>query len=532
MPGLSTGCSSHWTLKKAILLLSTVGSTLALIESTQPLKGKSFIGHGVSANPMSPKAIYDPPSQSLHRDAANTRSEDYGGPLGNNVKVESWSMPPPVTIFSDSSGRLTASTMCRENTTCIVSLNPSTLEVEATYPEPGESSELNMVSMIYMQWLDGHLTVPTGARHIIDVQRIDKDGKTSFIKKRDIDLSKITPNNSRLVGSAYDGEGNLWFTTGGYPGAGVPSPDDAVIGYITSKGTIHSITLPDTGVENNFAISGTDVYLITGPAGAADTANATGYFYGFHPSPDGVEIGMKVPYDAGDGIKLGGVSRGSGSTPSLIGKKYLSYTDNANGQINLHIVPQMSTGRNVTEPVCSIPLWESGLSANENAILNHWDGEFTYSVVTNNCYNNGPVYFQGDSPVGDGTWDPATINGPFNNVSAIPPGLARIDFNEKTGSCTTRWYNKKIATNIIPILSTKTGLLYTPSQDHDLAREGIYVWYMSAIDFNTGKEVWRARMGAGGSFSNNFQCPLLTPDGAVGQHVIGGFVKIKDGGPN
>ncbi|KAH8729927.1 hypothetical protein BGZ61DRAFT_475485 [Ilyonectria robusta] len=516
-----------WNIKVAILL-SVLSGTMASIESTQPLEGKAFIGRAVSANPLTPKVAYDPASQTYHRDAGNTRSENFQGPLGKNTKVESWSTTPPVPMFWDSKGLLTAGAICREDTACIVSLNPDTFKIEATYPESGEPSELDPGSMVYMQLLDKHVTIPTAARHIIDVERIDNGTSTSFVRRRDIDLSDITEQSSRLIGSAYDGEGNLWFTTG-YVGVGIPITDTAVIGYIEPKGTVHSIQLPNTRVENNFAISGTDVYLITGPAGAADEANATAYFYGFQPSADGVKVVMALPYESGDGVKLGGVSRGSGSTPALLGHKYVAYTDNANDQVNVHIVPQMPVGKNDTKPVCSMPLFEPGLSANENSILNHWDGDSTYSVVLGNYYNGVPIYVIGDTIFGYGmNMDPATINGAFNNINQMAPGLVRIDFNDKTGTCTTRWYNKNIRGTVTPILPTKTGLLYMPVQDWDLAREGTYVYYITAIDFKTGKEVWKIRIGAGGSFNYNLQSPVLTYDGGVGQYVNGGFVKVKD----
>lgn len=52
---------------------------------------------------------------------------------------------------------------------------------------------------------------------------------------------------------------------------------------------------------------------------------------------------------------------------------------------------------------------------------------------------------------------------------------------------------------------------------------------MSAIGFESGKEVWKVRTGAGGTFSNHFLPPVLTSDGGAGQSVVGGFVKVMDG---
>ncbi|RSL68887.1 hypothetical protein CEP53_002419 [Fusarium sp. AF-6] len=524
---------SPWAAK-TMLLLSVLGSTQsASIENTQPLKGKGFIGRAVQANPLRPKTTYEPASQSYHRDSGNTRSEDYPGPLGKNIKVETFSRAPPIPLYWDDQGRITAGAVCRESTACIVALNPKTYEVEASYPAPDEpSADLDMVSMVYMQILDGHVTVPARGRHVIDVERItDAAGKTSFVKRRDIDLSKVTDEGSRIIGSAYDAEGNLWFTTGGYVGVNLPTTGSTDVGFVDPDGKVHSINSPNTRAENNFAISGTDVYLILGPAGEADTTDATAYFYGFKPTKDGVKIAMAVPYQAGDGVKPGGVSRGSGSTPSLLGNKYVAYTDNANEQVSLHIVPQMPVGKNGTKPVCSMPMFKSGSSANENTILNHWDGGSKYSVVVGNYYNGMPLYVVDNTTIfGDGNnLDPETINGPFNNIAQMTPGLSRIEYDEKTDKCTTLWTNNNIRGTVTPVLSTKTGLLYMQIQDWDLAREGQYVYYITAIDYRTGKEVWKVRTGAGGSFNYNLQSPMLTSDGGVGSHTVGGFIQVKDG---
>ncbi|KAF4986330.1 hypothetical protein FDECE_16004 [Fusarium decemcellulare] len=522
---------SPWATKAMLLLSALSGTMASSIENTQPLKGKAFIGRAVKPNPLGPKTSYEPASQSYHRDSGNTRSENYPGPLGKNTKVQSFSMAPPLPMYWDSEGRITAGAVCRESTACIVSLNPDTFEIEATFPPAGEESELDMTGIVYMQLLDGHVTVPTPNRHLIDLERIDKGKKTSFVKRRDIDVSGVMDEGSRVVGSAYDADGNLWFTTGGYVGIGIQSTGNTDVGYVDPEGKIHSIKIPNSRAENNFAISGTDVYLVLGPAGEADTPDATGYFYGFKPSKDGVKVEMAISYKAGDGVKKGGISRGSGSTPSLLGNKYVAFIDNANDQVSVNILPQMPAGKNGTKPVCSMPLFERGASANENTVLNHWDGDSTYSVVVGNFYNGTPLYMAPDGTIfGDGKdLDPATINGPFNNVSQMAPGLSRVDYNAKTGDCTTRWTNNDVRAGVTPILSTKTGLLYIPVQDYDLALEGHYVYYMAALDFKTGKEVWRVRIGAGGSFSHNIQSPVLTPDGGVGSHAIGGFIKVKDG---
>ncbi|RSL72016.1 hypothetical protein CEP53_001238 [Fusarium sp. AF-6] len=518
-------------LKSMLLLSALSAATAETIKSTQPLRGQSYVGRPAVRHPMRQKTRYEPSSQSVHRDSGNTRSEDCEGPLGINPKVEAIKMAPPFNMFWDGEDRVLAANQCRENTTCIVSLNPDTFEIEATYPEPDQLSDLSQTLMIYMQLLDGHVTTATASRHILDLEIVGDGAKTKFVTRRDIDLSNVTSANELILSTSYDSAGNLWFTTGGFTGAGFPAGDTATLGYAEPGGKVHTLKLPDKIIENSFAISGTDVYLVTGPAGSADHADASGSFFYMQASNEGVKVIAELPYKAKDGIKKGGVSRGSGSTPSLLGHKYVAFTDNANDQVNIIVYPQGSTLNNDTKPLCTIPLFDKGSSSNENVAVNHWDGKSTYSMIFSNFYNGPPIAQLQDPPFGDGTEsDPEILNGPFNDLSAMGPGLTRIDFNDKTGKCTTRWYNKSIRTTITPILSTKTGLLYMPTQDYKLAQEGSYVYYVSALDFETGKEVWKVRTGAGGSFSNHFLPPVLTMDRGAGNYVIGGFVKVKDGG--
>ncbi|ETS83954.1 hypothetical protein PFICI_05830 [Pestalotiopsis fici W106-1] len=498
------------------------------INSTQPLEGPSYIGQPAILKLMRPRFSYEPKSQGYHRDAGNTRSEDYSGPLGFNPVVETFAMPPPAPVFWSQQGQVTGALLCRENTSCIAALNPDTYQIEATYPGADDGDVFDMVSMVYMQILDNHVIVPTSERHLVDIERIDDNSTPYFVKRRDIDVTSVVEDGTRIVGIAYDANGNLWFCTGGFPGVGLPAADIAVIGYVDPMDNIHSIQLPGTAVENNFAVSGTNVYLVTGPAGARDTVNATANFYGFRPGPNGVEIVATVPYQAGDGIKKGGVSRGSGSTPSLLGDKYVAFTDNANEQVNLIVVTQMVNGTGGGDPICTVPLFEPGQSANENTMVVHWDGGSTYSAVVANFFDAVPIYLNGGDPFGNGSIDVETINEEYNNITQMAPGLTRIDVDDETKSCSVVWFNKEIRGTISPILSTKTGLLYMATQENELAHQGSYVQYGTGIDFDTGKEVFKVRMGAGGSFNYNYQSPVLTPDGGYGQFVIGGFVKMKD----
>ncbi|KAF5013489.1 hypothetical protein FDECE_514 [Fusarium decemcellulare] len=173
-------------------------------------------------------------------------------------------MAPPVPVLWDSEGYIIASFMCCDNTACIVCLNPETFEIQATYPGPEEPpSELDIVSMVYMRILGGYFTAITANRHIIDVELIIKGGKTSFIKWCDVDLSIVTQEDSKIVGTASDAEGSLSFRTGGFVGAGVTTSDTVVVENVDKKDTVLPRTQTYSAVRGNF-YNGVPVHTMRG----------------------------------------------------------------------------------------------------------------------------------------------------------------------------------------------------------------------------------------------------------------------------
>ena len=64
----------------------------------------------------------------------------------------------------------------------------------------------------------------------------------------------------------------------------------------------------------------------------------------------------------------------------------------------------------------------------------------------------------------------------------------------------------------VPVLSLKTGLVYGYTQDEDSAKSGNWVWYIVAIDWASGDEVWRVRTGAGGLWNDGYLPGAIGPD--------------------
>jgi len=54
------------------------------------------------------------------------------------------------------------------------------------------------------------------------------------------------------------------------------------------------------------------------------------------------------------------------------------------------------------------------------------------------------------------------------------------------------------------------------------------VWYLTAIDFRTGRTAFRRRAGAGLGSNNNYAPVTLTPDGTAYVGVLGGVTSFSD----
>lgn len=343
----------------------------------------------------------------------------------------------------------------------------------------------------------------------------------TFRIAREWDVSATLAPGSLIVTVGFDGADNLWFTTTtSTPLLGVPGTNSSSVAYVPAGGdggVVHALELADALVENGMAVNGRTAYVVTGPAGARDGANATGNFYAVQADgAGGVAVVYNETYGAGSAVKPGGLSRGSGSSVSLLGEKFVAITDNADERVNLLVYRQTEGGVGEGESalVCAYPLFAPNASANEASLTTYYDGE-TYSAMISNCYNS-PFSLEGGSDV----------NGPQNNFSGMAPGVARIDVSED-GVCSFAWELPVRATQMTT-LSTGSGLFYVYTQDEELASQGQYVWYVAAYDFTTGEEAWRARMGAGGSYHPGVSHIHLGPNGRIYEGVHGGMAWMED----
>ncbi|KAH8595441.1 hypothetical protein B0O99DRAFT_686857 [Bisporella sp. PMI_857] len=486
------------------------------IPDSQDSAAPPFIGNAVDGQLLKPKVRFVPDAAGVHMDMGNTRSDDFPGPLGESTRVFSNTVPLAF-MFWDGPDNLVAELSCDgpnnniPTNFCLAALDHETLEPLAIWTTPNRTMVSN-----YMQYKDNHAVLPTLEGYIVDVERVGN----SFKVAREIDISSTLPSGSIIASVGYAADGNLWFTATPAPLIGIEGMNTSTIGYVDQSGAVHTIKIANGLIENSFALNNGTLYVATGPAGLEDHAGATGNFYAFRAggANEGIRIMYNETYSAGDGRKPGGLSRGTGSTPSLLGSKYVAITDN-NADLNLVVYRQVDESYEPSagsSTVCTIRIFPPGAGSNEAALTTHYDGEKYTAVIANN-YNAPSLSFLNSAT--------DINNAASNNFSQMAPGLVRIDVSED-GACSVGWELEiRIGTST---LSTITGLLYVYTQDNDLAKQGEYVWYIAAIDHATGKEVWRVKVGAGGVFNSGVSHMQLAPGGAVYQGVVGGAAWVKD----
>ena len=463
----------------------------------------------------------------MHQDGGNSGSLDYPGPLGQSTTVSTYNVTIKEIIW-DRNGEMIAGFVHSDpvsNTTSlgIATVDRHTLIIESFWlAEPGR-----ILNFAYMEIAQEEnqlmVAAKSGQLYVLQIDRGCEDHKSHLTLIKTIDLSGFLGQGELLLNSMLDTDGNIWFTTGGIlaqvsGSPGDPKQNSSTVGYVEPDGTIHTLHIPNQMIENGIAISKTAVYVVTGPAAMDDHANATGYLYHFQPGTagtDSITVVWSLTYPSGNARKPGAFARGSGSTPALLGDQYVAITDNANEQIHMLIYLQEAATESQQQLVCSIPVFEPGAGNNDVGFLTNFDGD-TYGLVVINNYNAPPLYTPGSN-----------INGDFNNLQNMAAEVVRVNVSADGSTCSIA-YDTRIRLPSVPVLSTETGLFYAYTQNEEAAADGLYEWYVAALDWRTGEVVWQIQTGAGGTLCYNYMAGTLGPDGTFYQAVVDGVVMLRD----
>jgi hypothetical protein len=153
--------------------------------------------------------------------------------------------------------------------------------------------------------------------------------------------------------------------------------------------------------------------------------------------------------------------------------------------------------------VCSTPVFAPGKSATENTFIG-----YQRSLIVEN--NAGYDLF-------------STMRG--GKTSA--PGIARLDVREDDSGCDVVWESQEISQTTVPKLSTANGLIYLYTKLPD-APQGADAYYFTAIDFHSGRTVFRVLTGTGLRSDNHWAALSLAPDGTAFVGVLNGLIRVRD----
>lgn len=449
---------------------------------------EAFVGVPAKANPLPQLSMPKHPFLNnrgyagAHADSYNSGVQRAAGPLGVNPKVNSrmlsWEIGACSTQAFDSKGRVISVGVGFINSRLVL-LDPKDLRILATEMLPPFSG--------WYVRLDNRdrVLIPTGDQSIRIYEIVEKDSGPSYSLVNSYDLSKVIPEEGRdrflsnPMDVVPDWKGNLWFA--------IFKP--AIVGYVDSQtNKIHSIILSGEVLENGLGATRYGVFFVTDQ-----------HLYGMREKSTGVqpEVFLKFDYERGEGTKA--ISRGSGTTPVLFGEgNLIAFGDNADPRPNV-LVYRLDEVENAGRLVCKIPVFAPGKSALENSFIG-----YGYSLIVENNY--------GFSVFGDS--------------SGAVPGLVRIDVREDLSGCDSVWQNNSVASGSGAKLSTGNGLIY----QYSLERETGWVnsWYFTAVDFASGKLVWKIYAGSGKQWDNAMLTLSIGPNGLLTAGTLSGVVSLQD----
>jgi len=303
------------------------------------------------------------PNGNMHNDASMSDTYEASGPLGNNIEIitRSQGFGGYGTIAFDRGGRLVA-VYSNAKKFRLELLDPDTLHELATYDLPPRSLKFILEGVMPWEYIGAGMyfyldnkdraIIPTTENNVLVIQ-VPKPGEEEAFKLvRTYDLSSHIvqlpwPQQDSLAWVLPDWDGiYYWFAT-----------TAGKVGTINiQSGAAQSIKLDREIIENSIAIGSEGVFIISDKA-----------LYRFDQGGDGIINHVwRTPYDPGPGPKPGVITRGSGTSVTLLGNEdgFVAVTDNSEPQINLLFI-RRSDGK----VICSQPLFEPGKSATDITLI-------------------------------------------------------------------------------------------------------------------------------------------------------------------
>ena len=439
------------------------------------------------SSPEPPRHPFMAPNgkSNLHDDAYQTDTSRLPGPLGREMsRTSTLEVGVCASVTFDSKGRLVTVCVGLQGPRLVV-MDPQTLDTLAELALPprmsGSASVFNDFAgggYFYLDHRD-RAVIPTTTRHVFVVAVGDPPAPAV---EADYDLTSAVPTGDRIISALPDWAGRIWFVS-----------TNGVVGTVDPA--TRRIASIDTGeaIANSFSVDESGgVYIVTQRA-----------LYRFDAAPDGAPVvTWREEYDNSGIAKPGQVHAGSGTTPDVMGRDYVAITDNADPMqvVVYRRAPQVDGAR----LVCEQPVFERGASATDQSLI-----VAGRSIIAENNYgHSGPL------SVRDG--------------ASTSPGIERVDLG-RDGRCRSVWRSPEIAPSVVPKLSLETGLVYTYTKPP--REDGADAWYLTALDFCTGRTVYSQLAGVGLGYNNNFAPVTLGFDGSAYVGTLGGLIRLADATP-
>ena len=445
-------------------------------------------------------------ANSMHADTYASDTHPFSGPVGHHSTVTFSGKGPCAGMGVTKEKLLLLQCGGAQNFTLRL-VDPDTLEDLASYKLPPRPSTLQAVEnasldKIYSDssgayfFLDNtdRAVVADAAQHI---QRIDhrqaQDGSWTFVQTDDWDLTPYLPHDCTtytnplpqgqcdpVTGVLPDWNGMLWWISR-FGRVGTLDPE---------TGKVHLVWLKGEEIENSHAVSEDGVSVVSDHA-----------LYQFRARADGTPyIVWKQRYDRGANRKVGQINQGSGTTPTFLGRKYVAITDNADPRIHVNVYRRADHVRG-SRLVCSVPVFRAGASASENSLVG-WDNGLL--VENNSGYLNPTTRVEG---------------------SPLPGGVTKVTVT--SDGCHVAWTNPVLSPSVVPKLARGNGLLYLYSPQP--IAPGLDAWYLTVVDWRTGRTVARIHTGDGPPYDNAWAPITIGPHATAYVSCFGGLLAVRDG---
>ncbi len=457
-----------------------------------------FLGSPATANPVKHRTVPQLPmlsangTSSMHNDAYASDAYEVGGPLGNSLQVTSasYGVRECATMAFDSHGRIVGLCGGLEGFVLMV-IDPVTLhpisELQTSQRDltNGKNPFTDICGGTYFFLDKDDRAYPTTADKQVWKVAVRPDG--SLAKEQTWSVADVVPNDDCLIATMPDWKGRIWFFT-----------EQGVIGTLTPRtGKLRTTHLPaGERITNSVSTDETGgMYVVSTHALYRLDARRKG------PAKGTPHVVWRQAYDRGSRTKPGNLSQGSGTTPTLVGKKWVAINDNAEPRTQVVVYDRRRHVRDDRRLHCVVPVLPHDAGTTDNSLV----AAGKLLVIENNYGYGGPA---------------TTLGGRTTTA-----GLAAVKIRKR--GCRTEWTSDETAPSSVAKASLGNGLLYAYTKPP--RADGQDAWYVTAIDLRTGQTRWSRLTGTGTQWNNHYSSIYLGPDGTLYVATLAGLVRMKDG---